>query len=298
MSHSQISIIDRRTGEWLPAAPDHAVLASSEALGWRGLMVEHHRLAPTEMPAHVVDQHRLLIHTGAPVVFEWCEGGRWRETRLTPGSFNLQGHGTANAPRWHQPLEFLAVGLDPAFTAHLLADDIAPERIGFVTQRGQSDARVARFGALFREELTRARFAGTLFGESLAIAFAAHLLVTYGVAGRPLPMPKGRLTGAQLGRVLDYLHANIAEDVSIETLAAQAYLSPFHFARMFKATTGESPHRFALRLRVARAQALLARPGPGLSLTEVGAAAGFFDQAHFTKSFKRIVGVVPSGYAA
>ena len=99
MPHSQIGVIERSTGRALPAAPAGAVLRSSAGLGWQGLAVELHRLGPSEMPEHIIDQHRLLIHVGQPVLFEWQEEGRWRSTRLHPGSFNLQGILRPSPPR-------------------------------------------------------------------------------------------------------------------------------------------------------------------------------------------------------
>lgn len=296
MPHSQIGVIERSTGRALPAAPAGAVLRSSAGLGWQGLAVELHRLGPSEMPEHIIDQHRLLIHVGQPVLFEWQEGGRWRSTRLHPGSFNLQGHGEVNRPRWHESLEILAVAVEPRFLASLLGDSHTADEIAFATQRGASDPVVARFAHLFREELTAPQFAGALFGETLAMAFSLHLIGRYSPPDRRVREPRGRLTGPQLQRVIDYLYANLAEDVGIEALAGEAYLSPFHFARQFKTTTGLSPHQFVLQLRVAHAQHLI-RSSRDLTLTEVGAACGFFDQAHFTKSFKRMVGATPVAFA-
>jgi AraC family transcriptional regulator len=75
-------------------------------------------------------------------------------------------------------------------------------------------------------------------------------------------------------------------------MAAVAHLSPYHFARQFKAATGLPPHQYVLARRIERAQQLL-RDGDDLSLSEVAAGAGFSDQSHFSRHFKRVVGTTP-----
>ena len=78
-------------------------------------------------------------------------------------------------------------------------------------------------------------------------------------------------------------------------MAAVARLSPYHFARQFKAATGLPPHQYVIARRVERARQLLQRRGD-LSLAEVAARAGFSDQSQFSHHFKRLVGVTPGQF--
>src|SRR5262249_29384347 len=78
-------------------------------------------------------------------------------------------------------------------------------------------------------------------------------------------------------------------------LAAVAYLSPYHFARQFKAATGLPPHRYVIARRVERAQQLL-QDGGDLSLAEIAARTGFSDQSQLARHFKRLVGVTPGQF--
>lgn len=87
----------------------------------------------------------------------------------------------------------------------------------------------------------------------------------------------------------------LGADLSLNQLAAAANVSPFHFARLFKNTTGIAPHQFVLRLRLERAKRLIA--AGQLSLTEIALAVGFFDQAHFTNVFRRTFGLTPKAFA-
>ena len=90
-----------------------------------------------------------------------------------------------------------------------------------------------------------------------------------------------------------YLDALPTENVSLETLAQEAGISPFRVCRVFRRETGLSPHAYQILVRVRLAKALLAK---GLPISEVAVDAGFFDQAHLTRHFKRIFGVTPGQY--
>lgn len=95
-------------------------------------------------------------------------------------------------------------------------------------------------------------------------------------------------------RARDYLAAHYAESVTLGELARVAGLSPFHFSRVFAAQTGMPPHAFQTQLRVARAAALLRE---GWAIPQAAAQAGFADQSHLTRHFKKLVGVTPGRYA-
>jgi AraC family transcriptional regulator len=86
--------------------------------------------------------------------------------------------------------------------------------------------------------------------------------------------------------------ARVVRSPTLERMAAVAHLSPYHFARQFRAATGLAPYQYVIARRVQRAQQLLRADGE-LGLAEVAFRAGFSDQSHFSSHFKRIVGVTP-----
>jgi AraC-like DNA-binding protein len=97
----------------------------------------------------------------------------------------------------------------------------------------------------------------------------------------------GRLRAA-----VEYIEEHLDASPSLEQIAAVARLSPYHFARQFKAATGLPPHQYVLARRVEGTQRLLLREGD-LSLAEIAARAGFSDQSQFSHRFKRVVGITP-----
>lgn len=99
-----------------------------------------------------------------------------------------------------------------------------------------------------------------------------------------------------LARVQAYIQAHLCERMSLAQLAAAACMSRFHFARMFRVSTGHSPMDYVLKLRLEAAKTLLDSGTQRVSTT--AATLGFFDQSHFTRTFRRLTGLSPSAYSA
>jgi AraC family transcriptional regulator len=102
---------------------------------------------------------------------------------------------------------------------------------------------------------------------------------------------KGGLPQHKLKFVTDYINSHLERELSLNELAAIAQLSPYHFSRAFKQSTGISPHQYVIQQRVERASKLLVQGK--MSIAEVAQACGFTHQSHLNRHFKRITGVTP-----
>jgi AraC family transcriptional regulator len=71
-------------------------------------------------------------------------------------------------------------------------------------------------------------------------------------------------------------------------------MSPYHFARLFKRSTGVPPHRFVIRQRIVHARAILATRG--LSVAQISRMVGFRTPSHFSAVFRRATGLTPNRY--
>ncbi|MDJ0595524.1 MAG: AraC family transcriptional regulator [Pleurocapsa sp. MO_226.B13] len=297
MSNSQIHLIDTATKQSFPAAPQGTVLSSSIDLGWQGITVELHSLPPIEYPEHYIQGHRLAVmRRGKPITYEWKEAGSWKRRQTHPGSFFLQSHGTLNAPRWFEPFEILAIALEPAFVARCFQETINCDFLRFQECRAEFDPHIAQFSTYFEAELQNNNYGGTLYGESLALAFSLYLLEKHGDRSLPLPRPKGKLSSLQLKEVIEYIHTYLDSELSLTKLSTQLNLSPFHFARLFKKSLGLSPHKYVLQNRIERAKKLI-RVSSNIPLSDIALQAGFYDQTHFGKAFKKYVGVSPKAFS-
>jgi AraC family transcriptional regulator len=136
-------------------------------------------------------------------------------------------------------------------------------------------------------------------GDVGAIGFDSPLppfdLRSWAPVGEAVRGPRGGLPGQTLRAVLEYIHEHLVADLTLRDLAAVTHLSPYHFARLFKVSTGLPPRQYVIARRVERAKQLL-RGEDDLTLAQVAARAGFCDQSHFTRQFKRLVGVTPKRF--
>lgn len=110
---------------------------------------------------------------------------------------------------------------------------------------------------------------------------------------RRSPVGGGREERKAVRRVREYLIEAYARNVSLEDLAKMANLSPYHLHRVFTREVGMPPHAFQTQVRISRAKVLL---NEGKPLHEVAAETGFADQSHFTREFKRYLGLTPGAY--
>jgi AraC family transcriptional regulator len=94
---------------------------------------------------------------------------------------------------------------------------------------------------------------------------------------------------------VEYIEEHLDAELTLDHLAGVAHLSPYHFARLFKNSTGLPPHQYVIARRVERAKDLL-RGKDRFPLVDIAAEVGFSSQSHFTRHFKRLVGVTPKHF--
>jgi AraC family transcriptional regulator len=145
-----------------------------------------------------------------------------------------------------------------------------------------------------RAEFARSQPSRGLVIGSLANATALYLAQRYGAFPPKLPSYKAGLSRERLSRVIDYIEAHLDRDLSLAELSSVACLSPYHFGKMFKRSTGQSPHHYVVDRRVRRAKSLLLARRQ--TLLEIALSTGFHDQSQFTTVFKHHMGITPGEF--
>jgi AraC-like DNA-binding protein len=100
----------------------------------------------------------------------------------------------------------------------------------------------------------------------------------------------------RLRRAIEFMHDNCGRELGLAEIASAAYLSEFHFARLFKKITGQTPHAYLAAVRLERARQMLAESD--LPISEIGARVGYTSQSHFTKVFRAATGLTPKAFRA
>ena len=156
------------------------------------------------------------------------------------------------------------------------------------------DARVGALAAAVNAERVAGFPNGRLFLDSVEQALAVALVKGYAVQRRSVKTHRGGLGSARLRRIKEFVDARIEDELTLCEMAQAVELSTAHFSRMFRKSTGETPHQFFLRQRVERAKEML-RSADGRVL-DVAVACGFKSQQHFAQVFRRVCGVCPTEY--
>jgi len=135
---------------------------------------------------------------------------------------------------------------------------------------------------------------GRLFLDSVEQAIAVALVKDYAVRHRPVEIYRGGLGAGRLRRIKGLVDAKMEDDLSLDEVAQSVGLSTAHFARMFRKSTGETPHQFVLRQRIDRAKAMLRVPDA--RVLDVAVGCGFKTQQHFAQVFRNVCGISPTEY--
>jgi AraC family transcriptional regulator len=266
---------------------------SSAAGGWsEDVVVESWSLPPVETLRKQVQRHRLVVAIGpAPTFIKWDDDEGAGEVMHASGAVTLMPLGLTTVTTWTSNHNVVSLEFSSALLSRLLdgRDSGAPPE-QLIPRRNAADSVATALAHRMAAEM--AAPTERLYGEMLCLAFAVHALQAYGRAR--VEVARGRLTPHQARRVLDYMHAYLGDRISVAALAREVGLSEAHFARLFKATFGEPPHRLILRWRLQRAARLIRLEGFGLA--DAAVATGFYDQPHMTRAAQRHFGASPASW--
>src|SRR5712675_3638052 len=186
----------------------------------------------------------------------------------------------------------LQLGISDA--ALMASSDGAYGEVELRATRKFAEPRLSALVGAARAEMDAGFPSGRLFLDSVEQAMAVTLVNGHAVRHRPVQFSRGGLGSGRLRRIKELVHAKMEDDLSLDEMAQTVGLSTAHFARMFRKSTGETPHQFVLRQRLARAKAMLrARDA---RILDVAVACGFKTQQHFAQVFRDVWGVSPTEY--
>ncbi|WP_165423203.1 AraC family transcriptional regulator [Ktedonosporobacter rubrisoli] len=277
---------------------------SSWRTGWQGIIVrEFHEPREVEsvlLPA-VPDIHLVLVIQGSMYFESRAANSPWEAVSIHKGDlFLTPGGGEPYELRWHsqssEPIQALHLHLSEGLfvrSAQQVAD-CDPAHLRLKELSGFQDPLLAHTGWALRWQLEQPTPGNHLYAETAAQMLIVHLLTHYLTTDIMVKPHIRRLTPRQMKRVTEYILAHLAQPITLEALAQQIGYSTYHFAQLFRETTGLSPHQFVLSKRLERARHLLAQTD--LPLARITLEIGFQSQSHFTHTFKSHLGVTPRQY--
>jgi AraC family transcriptional regulator len=293
MNHSTSTLDLANQQEAAQVLPQTPLVASYQT-GWKGLTYTHYHHPSHETVEHHLQQHSLVI-TDPKSCFQ-------AEHRLD-GKFKHYAHGNGRVDvipaflshwtNWDREIEFSVIAICPALLNQTFQEPIQHE-IELIPQFSIDDPVIQQLALALKIELQTGCMSGRLYGESLGTALAARLVQNYAVSKPSLEVKANGLPQSQLQRVMDYMKANLTQDLSILELATLTRMSESHFSRSFKQSIGIAPYQYLMQQRVERAKQLLKQHE--ISISDVALDCGFANQTHLTKVFRQITGVTPKAY--
>ncbi|HEY9821134.1 MAG TPA: AraC family transcriptional regulator [Candidatus Sericytochromatia bacterium] len=269
-------------------------LSSNLKVSWDGIGVEYSQMPPGA--SDVVITKQLVSVAFAPQEqTTWrVDGGSSRTTPLPPGSVFLYSSREFVWSRWNQPTECVHMTLDPNLISRVALDCSLSSNIEIEYRAIFADPTILHLAQLFKSEILNRGIAGKLYTESLANVLAVHLLRNYSGSLVKPALQDEPLDALKLNQLKEFIEEHLSEDLSIANMASVVHTSPFHFARAFKAATGQPPHRYVTQRRMEQAKILLSVTR--LPVAEVANRVGFSNQSHFSAQFRRATGTTPKRY--
>jgi AraC family transcriptional regulator len=277
--------------------PGHRPQLSSEALGWRTMLVViGHEEGPFKMNCQPVGDYLVVLQLKGSTRLHWQVQGKSETQMALAGSISVV------------PAEegFSLDAKSETDTAHVylrraLIDDVIfesmrqdPHRFAVAPCLAAHDPLLEQLALACVAALKQPVPSTSLYIDKLAWAMAAHLVHSHGPTSKNPSPPAVGLQRRQLDRAREYIEEHLGRDIGISDLARAAALSPVYFARSFKQAMGVAPHQYLMSARVERVKKMLL--SDERTLSDIATLCGFCHQEHMTRVFRRFCGSTPGAY--
>lgn len=277
-----------------------ARVLTSAGRGWTGIEVArftgYDEVSIPALPKH----HAIIYLNRRPLDLTQRLDGWLRKERVHHGEVAIIPAG----PQWEWGFkgetksDMLPLCLEETFLREVAQSvGVDPDGVEILHLLGARDSQIERIGLSLKAEVeAEGLLGGKLYAESLANALAITLIRDHSSLGRAAVRKMTRehsvgLSKRALTDTIDYIGDNLEKDLKLAEIAGAAHMSPYHFSRLFKESTGTTPHRYVIDRRVRRAKELL--QNSTIPITEIALSCGFANQSHLNRHFKRLFGVSP-----
>lgn len=271
---------------------EEAQILSSTQQTWNGVEIEYCRHNRGELVLPALSNHVLTLALENPHILRQERDGRVHEGLHVPSSINFMSAGQESRWQWNKSNSCLRINLESQFIEKVAeASELAHTSIELKNSFSIRDIKLEQIALLLLEELRSGGLGGKLYVDSLCNVLAIHLLRNYSLL-KPKPVHiTGGLSRSALQQVVEYIMENLESELSLSDLATVVNLSPSHFARLFKQSTGLPPHQYVIQRRIKAAKNLL-KQGED-SVGEIAYRVGFANPSHLSYHFKRATGIMP-----
>jgi AraC family transcriptional regulator len=260
----------------------------------RSLLVESYRGREGDVDTRTIPNQILTLFLEPGIIEHSSDGSPLTAIEVPTGSVVFSLRNQAETVHWLKPASVLTVQIEDS----VLDETARALQKGhhFVLQpmHGVRNTRLTALMQVLHAEQLSGFASGPLFIDGIEQALAALLVNDFDPVSRPARPPAGGLPRACAKRLEEFVRLNLARSLRLRDLAGNTGYSSSQFSRLFQQTFNTSPHQYVLRLRVEHATTLLSAPGN--SILDVAQQCGFHTPQHFSRIFKRLVGVSPGEF--
>ncbi|MEO1621923.1 MAG: AraC family transcriptional regulator [Cyanobacteria bacterium J06632_3] len=244
-------------------------------------------------------EHTLFMSLAArPVHYLHAQDGKTHTGLYRRGEMLITPANTPLFTRWEGDENCLQIRLPAEFMRNVARETVVGDcdRITLKPDFQARNPQLESISTMLLNELQQGSLSNRLYVDSLSNILAVTLLRQHATTRPHLPVYEGGLPPRQLSQVLDYIDANLEQEIKLADLARLLEMSQFHFSRLFKQSLGISPYQYLLQQRVERAKQLLKTTDR--LITDIALSCGFNSHSHLSKQFRQLTGMTPKVYRA
>lgn len=280
------------------SSQDFSPIISSQDLGWESIIVEEFEQPPGSGEFDPEQEHTIALCLATKPYRIWQAIGDRSYTGLyTKGDISIA---PAELP-WSYKVygydHYLQLRISSQFLQQVAIEtiDIDLDRLELVTEFCVRNDKIEQLAMMLRAELHQGKNGvGQLYIESLANALIVNLLRDYSGTKPSIKIYEGGLSDRALLKVIEYINEHLNRSIKTKDLAEYLGISQFHFSRLFKQSTGISPHQYVMQQRIELAKRLLKKADR--SIADIALDCGFNSQSHLGKYFRQVTGMTPKAY--
>jgi AraC family transcriptional regulator len=280
-----------------------------------GLIKEHYARSSNDVFVQLLSRRRhqesivipavpepllVWVTSGVAMVEERQAGGKWQANRVEAGDFFLTTAETPSELRWtaegRPPFEVMHIYIGQQLLKRAIRAVLGRQDPGFGLREisGERDANLSSLLEHVKREMTEQDEPSREYIYGLAQAMTIHLARSYQTTTSTNKAFRGGLQAYKLHRVFDAMKKRLQHPFMLNEYSKLAGLSEYHFSRVFKQSTGESPSSYFIRLRIEHAKDLLINSES--KIVDVCLSIGYASPSHFSALFRAATDVSPSEY--
>ncbi|MFN4856262.1 MAG: helix-turn-helix transcriptional regulator [Pseudanabaena sp.] len=271
---------------------------SSQEAGWKNIHLAHYQVPAMEFPEMTSLQHLISLPSwNQPTEVEIFVDGKRHLLQHDPKEIGYIEMAPAYIPlrvRTNQAAATTHCYLDPTFLTHAAYESANSEQVELKPLLTAPDPLVYQIVLSLKTVLETDATNSCFYAESMATALAAHFLRNYSTRKHSLPEYEDGLPKFKLKQALEYMNVHLRENISLAMISDELGISQYYFCRLFKQSTGMTPHAYLMQQRVERSKQLLRLKE--YSIIDIAIDCGFANPSHFAKWFRRYTGISPKQF--